>query len=122
VEYLVPSRSRRRSGSPMRLHPQQAHAISSGVWLIGFGVLFATGYWWPGILILCGITAIVEGWARGQGWYALQGGIWLIMFAVWAMLHFNIAVLFVALGLSMISSAFVRPSFLKKPQVDHSLD
>jgi len=106
----------------MQLHQQQAHAISSGVWLIGFGVLFATGYWWPGILILCGITAIVEGWALGQGWYGLQGGVWLIMFAVWAMMGFNIAVLFVALGISVISSAFVRPSFLEKPQVDNSLE
>ena len=52
---------------------RQAHTITGGIWLIGLGVMFATGYWWPGILILAGITAIVEGWALGQGWYGLQG-------------------------------------------------
>ena len=106
----------------MQLHPQQAHAITGGVSLIGLGILFATGFWWPGLLIIAGITAIVEGWAHGQGWYGLQGGVWLIMFAIWALLDYNIAVLFVALGVSVISSAFVRPSFLNKPQVDKSLE
>jgi hypothetical protein len=106
----------------MQLHTEQAHAITGGIWLIGFGVLFATGFWWPGILILAGITAIVEGWAYNQVWYGLQGGVWLIMFAVWAMLNYNVAIMFIALGISVISSAFIRPSFLDKPQVDNTLE
>ena len=106
----------------MQLHPQQAHAITGGIWLIGFGMLFATGFWWPGILILAGITAMVEGWSHGQGWYGLQGGLWLIVFALWAMFHYNIALLFIGLGISVIASAFVRPSFMAKPQVDNSLE
>jgi hypothetical protein len=106
----------------MQLQPQQAHTITGGIWLIGLGVMFATGYWWPGILIVAGITAMVEGWALGQGWYGLQGGIWLIVFAVWAMFHFNIALLFVGLGISAICSAFVKPSFMAKPQVDNTLE
>jgi hypothetical protein len=37
-------------------------------------------------------------------------------------LNYNIAVMFVALGISVIASAFVRPSFLNKPQVDNTLE
>src|SRR5438876_445365 len=40
---------------------QRANAVTGGIWLIGLGVLFATHFWWPGILFLAGITAIVQG-------------------------------------------------------------
>ncbi len=90
--------------------------------MIGFGLLFATGFWWPGLLILCGVTAMVEGVSHGQGWYGIQGGLWLIVFAIWAMFGYSIALLFVGLGVSAIASAFVRPNFMAKPQVDNTLE
>jgi hypothetical protein len=34
--------------------------IHGAVWLIGLAILFWTGWWWPGILILVGISALVE--------------------------------------------------------------
>ena len=34
--------------------------IHGAVWLIGIAILFWTGRWWPGILILVGISALVE--------------------------------------------------------------
>lgn len=39
--------------------------VQSAVWLIGLGILFLTGKWWPGILILIGISMVVETLARG---------------------------------------------------------
>ena len=34
--------------------------IHGAVWLIGLAILFWKGWWWPGILILVGISALVE--------------------------------------------------------------
>lgn len=34
--------------------------VHSGIWLIGLAILFFTGFWWPGILILAGISMVVE--------------------------------------------------------------
>jgi hypothetical protein len=30
-----------------------------GLWLIGIPVLAATGWWWPGIMVLVGLSAIL---------------------------------------------------------------
>lgn len=35
--------------------------LKGAIWMIGLGILFLTGDWWPGIMILIGISAIVEG-------------------------------------------------------------
>lgn len=39
--------------------------VQSAIWLIGLGILFLTGKWWPGILILVGISMVVGTFARG---------------------------------------------------------
>ena len=38
----------------------RANEIYTAIWLIGLGILFWTGYWWPGILILIGATMLVR--------------------------------------------------------------
>jgi hypothetical protein len=106
----------------MRYNPQQANAITGGLWLIGLGILFAIRFWWPGILILVGITMIIQGLVQGRGWYGLHGGFWMILIAAWAILRFSMAFFFVALGLYVILSAFVMPSPLRKPHVDNTLE
>ena len=35
-------------------------AIQSGIWLVGLGILFLMNWWWPGILILIGISMLVS--------------------------------------------------------------
>jgi hypothetical protein len=39
-------------------------SIHAAVWLIGLAVLFYTGQWWPGILVLIAISGIVEAMIR----------------------------------------------------------
>lgn len=100
----------------------RTRAITGGIWLIGLGILFATRLWFPGILFLMGITAMIEGWLDQKGWSAIQGGVWLIFIAFWAMARFNLTFLFVGLGIAVILGALVKPNPFSKPYVDHSLD
>jgi len=106
----------------MHYHSQQANAITGGVWLIGLGVLFATRFWFPGILILVAITSIVQGWALGRRWDGLHVAFWMILIAVWAIFKFSMAFFFIALGLYVIFSALVKPDIMRKPQVDNTLE
>ena len=106
----------------MRLTNEQTAAVESAVFLIGLGILFGTGWWWPGIMFVIGVSSIVLALAQGQGWYSLQGSIWTIGIGVWAMLRYNMAVFFVILGISALLNAFVKPPFLAKPYVDNSLE
>jgi hypothetical protein len=108
----------------MCLNANRAHEISSGVFLIGLGLCFVFGFW-PGIMFVIGVTAIVEGLAEGQGWYAFQGATWTIGIGVLALFHFSLAALFIMIGVSSIVAAIARPPFLQgkpKPFVDNSLE
>ncbi len=107
----------------MKLSNQQAAAISSAVWLVGTGVLIVTGWWWPGIMFLIGIAAIVQGFVAGRGWYAFQGGLWSLGIGVWAVFGFNILVLFCLIALSGLLAAFAKPPMLAgKQATDTSLE
>ncbi len=107
----------------MGLDTRQANAITSAIWLVGIGVLIVTGWWWPGIMFLIGLGAIVEGFARGRGWYALQGSLWTIGIGVWALTRYNILALFILIALSGLAGAFLRPPWREaKPAPDPSLD
>jgi len=105
----------------MQYH-SQANAITGGVWLIGLGVLFATHFWWPGILLLVAITSIVQGWSFGRKWDALHGAFWMVLIAVWAMFKFSMAFFFVALGVYVIFTVLVKPDIMRKPYVDNTLE
>jgi hydrogenase/urease accessory protein HupE len=100
----------------MRYDPNQHRAIIGGIWLIGFGILFATRAWWPGIMFVIGITALFEGWLRRQPWYGIQVGFWSIFIGLWALARFNMAFLFIGLGISTIVGALVRPNPFSKPE------
>jgi hypothetical protein len=70
-------------------------------------------------MFVVGVSVIIEGLAKGRGWYALQGGAWVIGIGIWALMDFRLWFLFVMLGVSMLLGAFVPPPMLaKKP---HSL-
>lgn len=47
-----------------RRYAPQAQAVQSAVWLIGLGILFLTGWWWPGILIVIGASMVVGALAQ----------------------------------------------------------
>jgi hydrogenase/urease accessory protein HupE len=103
---------------------KRQQAIVGGIWLIGFGFLFATRLWWPGIMFLIGITALIEGWLNRQPWYGIQGGFWAFFIGVWALTRFSIPFLLVGLGISTIAGAMIKPNPFAKPKpfVDSSLE
>lgn len=44
------------------------HELMGALWMIGMGVLFITGWWWPGILILMGVISVVSAVAGEWSW------------------------------------------------------
>lgn len=102
---------------------QRANQISGAVWMIGLGILFITGRWWPGILIVIGAGSIAQGLAEGRGWYGFQGGLWAIGLGIWFWFGAPIGALFIVMGVSALLGAIFRPPFLhKKPTMDNSLE
>ena len=48
------------------MHRQNADTIGGGIFLIGLGILFLTDWFWPGILALIGVVALVNQTLRGE--------------------------------------------------------
>ncbi len=47
---------------------KQASVISGGIFLIGLGILFMTDWFWPGILLVIGLSSGAELIFRGKTW------------------------------------------------------
>jgi hypothetical protein len=47
---------------------RMAGAISGGIFLIGLGILLATGWWWPGIMVALGLSSGAALIFRGKTW------------------------------------------------------
>lgn len=60
------------------MNEQQTGIITGGIFLIGIAALGYTGLWWPGALVVLGITAIVHGLLSDVSWQTISGGLWLI--------------------------------------------
>jgi hypothetical protein len=109
----------------MHVVHRYAAVVYPAIWLIGLGILFGTTTnWWPGIMFVVGATAMVYGLTGSPGGYrALQGGLLAIGIGVWDLLHYNLAVLFVVLGLVVLIAALLRPTEpSSKPPTDPTLD
>jgi hypothetical protein len=66
---------------------RMASGISGGIFLIGLGVLLYTGWWWPGIMFVIGLSGGAELIFRGQTlrgigtlafFFAIPIAIWII--------------------------------------------
>lgn len=54
--------------------------VSGGVFLVGLGMLLLTNWWWPGIMLVIGVSSASELFLRGKvlsalGTFALFAGI-----------------------------------------------
>lgn len=82
--------------------------VSGGVFLIGLALLFITGFWWPGILFVIGVSSIARAvYEEEKHWTQASGGLWMIglglLFWLPGLFSFNFfALLLIGVGLFMI--------------------
>jgi hypothetical protein len=46
------------------MNKKQLKDIQTGIWLIGLAILFLTDNWWPGILVLIGVSMVISSLLR----------------------------------------------------------
>lgn len=98
------------AGQPSRPRASvQWDGLTGGVWLIGLAVLFMTGWWWPGILVLVGLSSLFSGLAHAPDangrLAALQGAAWMLGLAVIAAFGWWWPGILILVGLSAILGA-----------------
>ncbi|MBK8035019.1 MAG: hypothetical protein J0M07_16000 [Anaerolineae bacterium] len=47
---------------------QRSEQIFGGSFLIGLAILFITGYWWPGIMFVIGLSMLIRTVTEGKPW------------------------------------------------------
>jgi hypothetical protein len=89
----------------------QWSGLMGGIWLIGIAVLAITRWWWPGIMVLLGLSALVSAFQAGgreQRSAGIHGAIWMFGIALIAALKWWWPGILVLIGLSAIVGAISR--------------
>lgn len=94
---------------PVRRNTAAWGGASAGVFLIGLGVLAVTGWWWPGILVLIGISSLLASAGAGQPLAGLQSAVWLFGIAFLAVTGWWWPGILFLVGLSLLFSTVLRP-------------
>ena len=82
--------------------------VSGALWLIGLGILFLTGSFWPGILVLVGLTAYVQQLACGRSQESLRSLIFFVGLAVLFWTNLFWPGILILLGLIALISPEIR--------------
>ncbi len=61
---------------------EKASQASTGVFFVGLGLLFFTGWWWPGIMFVMAASILARTIALGERWQSATGALWLIAIGV----------------------------------------
>lgn len=62
----------------MDFNKDNASQVSGGVFLIGLGMLFLTGWWWPGIMFVIAASIMARTMAEGKPLSQAKPAFWLI--------------------------------------------
>lgn len=62
----------------MDFNRDNASQISGGVFLIGLGMVFLTGWWWPGIMFVVAASILARTMAEGKPLQTATGAFWMI--------------------------------------------
>ena len=88
------------------------HTLSSGVFLIGLGILFlvpGVGFW-PWILLVIGVAGLPEALAQNKGWLGWQGFFWMAGLAVLFATGTLFPGILILIGVSTLLGALTRES------------
>ncbi len=61
---------------------EKASQASTGVFFVGLGLLFFSGWWWPGIMFVIAASILARSRALGERWQSATGALWLIAIGV----------------------------------------
>jgi Double zinc ribbon len=93
--------------------PARWGGIGGGLFLIGLALIAWMNWWWPGILVLVGLMALVSGLIAKrdspQRWGGFQGGLFLLGLALIAWMNWWWPGILVLVGLMAIATAALRP-------------
>ena len=51
---------------------EKASQIGTGVFFVGLGLLFLSGWWWPGIMFVIAASILARTMAEGEGWQSAR--------------------------------------------------
>lgn len=87
----------------------RARQLNGGLWLIGIGILFLTGTFWPGILVLGGVSGYLEETARGRHQQAARTLFFMLGLAILFSTPWFWPGILILIGVTALLSPEVRP-------------
>lgn len=82
----------------------KAEQVSTAIFMIGLGLLFVTGWWFPGILFVIGASSMASAIVDKQAWYHATSALWMFGLGFIFWLNLPWGVLFILIGLSCLFS------------------
>ena len=61
---------------------RQSWKVGNGIFFVGLGLLFLTGWWWPGIMLVFALSALGRALAAGKSWQEARGALLLAVIAL----------------------------------------
>lgn len=87
----------------------RARQLNGGLWLIGIGMLFLTGTFWPWILVLCGVSGYLEETARGRHQQAARTLFFMVGLAILFSTAWFWPGILILIGITALLSPEARP-------------
>jgi len=81
---------------------------AGAIFLIGLGLLFVTGWWWPGILFVIAASSMARAMTSGGSWSSDKGALWLVAIGLIFMFHLNWGFIWILIGLGLLAAYMIR--------------
>lgn len=82
----------------------KSEQVSGAIFLIGLGLLFVTGWWFPGILFVIGASQLGSVIISDGDWKNATGALWMIGIGMIFWLNLPWGVIFILIGISCLFS------------------